>query len=55
MSRVGLSALAMAHFSRLRGLHRGHDGFAWLLMGLLAIGVAVWAVSRGERIEPAKN
>jgi hypothetical protein len=52
---AGLNALATMRFGGFRGLHGGHDGFAWLLIGLLAIGVAVWAVSRSGHSEPAKN
>jgi hypothetical protein len=52
MSMAGLNALAMVRF---HGFHGGGGGFAWLLIGLLAIGVAVWAVSRSASGEPVKN
>jgi hypothetical protein len=49
-------ALAMVRFGGFRLVRGGgHDGFAWLLVGLAAIGIAVWAVSRGARTEAAKN
>jgi hypothetical protein len=57
MLTAGMNALAMARFGVIRLAHGGgRDGFAWLVLGLAAIGVAVWAVARGERrSEPAKN
>jgi len=56
MLTAGLDALAMVRFGGLRLAHGGgHEGFAWLLIGLAAIGVAVWAVSRNSRMESAKN
>jgi hypothetical protein len=55
MKMAGLNALAMMRFGRFAGLRGGQDGFAWLLIGLLAIGIAVWAVSRSQHSEPAKN
>jgi hypothetical protein len=56
MLTAGVNALALMRFGVIRLAHGGgRDGFAWLLMGLAAIGVAVWAVARGERTEPAKN
>jgi hypothetical protein len=56
MLTAGLNALAMVRFGGFRLEHGGgRDGFAWLLMGLAAIGVAIWAVVRGNRDEPAKG
>jgi hypothetical protein len=56
MMTAGLNALALMRFGGFRLVHGGgRDGFAWLFLGLVAIGVAVWAVTRGERSEPAKN
>jgi hypothetical protein len=47
MLTTGLNALALVRFGGLRLAHSGgRDGLAWLLMGLAAIGVAVWAVAR---------
>ena len=56
MLTAGLNTLAMVRFGGFRLVRGGpHDGFAWLLIGLAAIGIAVWAVSRGNRTEPVKN
>ena len=56
MLTAGLNALAMVRFGGFRVLHGGgQGGFALLLIGLLAIGVAGWAVTRSEHSEPAKN
>jgi hypothetical protein len=56
MLTAGLNSLAMVRFGGLRLVHGGgHDGLAWLLIGLAAIGVAVWAAGRTSRTEPAKN
>lgn len=56
MLTMGLDALAFVRLGGFRLAHGGgRDGFAWLLMGLAAIGVAIWAVARGDRNEPAKN
>jgi hypothetical protein len=44
MLTTGLNALALM---RIGGLHGGsRDGFGLLLMGLVAIGVVIWALSR---------
>jgi hypothetical protein len=56
MLTAGLNALALVRFGGFRLVHGGgRDGFVWLLMGLAAIGVAIWAVTREDRNEPAKN
>ena len=56
MLTAGLDALALARFGGFRLMHGGgRDGFGWLLIGLVAIGTAIWAVSRVPRDEPAKN
>jgi hypothetical protein len=41
----GLNDLAMMRFLVVHG-GRGGDGFALLLMGAVAVGVLVWALSR---------
>jgi hypothetical protein len=52
----GTNALALVRFGGFRLMHGGGGGgFAWLLIGLAAIGVAVWAVSRPGRTEAAKD
>ncbi|MGA3032175.1 MAG: hypothetical protein ABSD70_02770 [Terracidiphilus sp.] len=60
MLTAATNALALMRFGGLRVFHGGghgggHDGFAWLLIGLVAIGVAVWAISRPTRSEPVKS
>jgi hypothetical protein len=52
---ANLNALALVRFGGFRLAHGGHDGFAWVLIGLIAIGVAVWAVSRPGPSEAAKS
>jgi hypothetical protein len=54
MLNAGLNALALA---RLGGFRIGHggDGFGWLLIGLVAIGMGIWTISRTERNESAKS
>jgi hypothetical protein len=56
MSISRLNTLALIRFGGFRFSHGGGPGgFAWLLIGLVAVGIGIWAVSRiGER-EPAKN
>jgi len=56
MGTAGLNALALMRFDVLRLIYGGgRDGFGFLLIGLLAICVAIWAAARSERNEPAKN
>jgi hypothetical protein len=56
MLTAGLNALAMLRLGGFRLMHGGgRGGFAWLLIGLLAAGVAAWAVARADRSAPAKN
>lgn len=56
MGTAAFNALAMMRFGGFRLMHGGaRDGFGFLLIGLVAIGVAAWAVARAERKEPAKN
>jgi hypothetical protein len=56
MATAGLNALATMRWSALRLMHNGaRDGLGFLLMGLVGIGVAIWAVARAERNETAKN
>ena len=55
MLTAGLNALALMRFGGFRLAHGGGNGFAWLVIGLVAIGVAVWAVSRPEKSETVKN
>lgn len=56
MITAGLNALAMARFGAFRIVHSGgRDGFGFLLIGLAAIGAAIWALARSSRNQPAKN
>lgn len=56
MLTAGLNALAMARFAAFRLiLSGGRDGFGFLLIGLTAIGAAIWAVARPSRIDVAKT
>jgi hypothetical protein len=55
MLTAGMNGLALMRFGGFRLVHGGHEGFAWLLMGLVAMGVAIWAVARSGSSEPAKN
>ncbi|MGB0083533.1 MAG: hypothetical protein WBP90_18590 [Terracidiphilus sp.] len=56
MGTAGLNALAMMRLGGFRLMHSGaRDGLGFLLIGLVAIGVAVWLVARGERNEPAES
>ena len=56
MLAADLNSLAVIRFGGFRLVHGGgNGGFAWLLLGLAAIGVAVWAASRPNRSEAAKS
>ncbi len=54
MLTTGLNALALARFGGFRFFHGGEDGLLWLF-GLVVVGVLVWALTRPERRESAKN
>lgn len=56
MGSAFLNALAMVRLGAFRLMHSGvRDGFGFLLIGLVAIGVAIWAVARAERNEATKS
>ena len=56
MGTAELNALALLRWGAFRLMHGGaRDGLGFLLIGLVAIGVALWAVARAERNEEAKN
>ena len=56
MLTAGLNALALARFGGSRLIHGGgRDGLGLLLIGLVAIGVLIWALSGPSRGEPAKR
>jgi hypothetical protein len=53
---TALNALALARFGGFRLIRGGaRDGFGLLLIGLVAIGVAIWAVLRPRQNEQAKS
>lgn len=56
MLTAGLNILAMARFGVFRLIHGGgRDGFGLLMIGLTAIGAAIWAVARSTSNGPAKG
>ena len=50
MSMAGINELAMLRFG-----HASGDGLALLLMGLVAVGVLIWALSHSDRNQSAKS
>lgn len=56
MGTAGLNALAWMRVGAFRMMHSGaRDGFGFLLIGLAAIGVVIWAVARSEGKATAKS
>jgi hypothetical protein len=56
MLTAGANALALVRFGGARVIHSGgRDGFALLLIGLVVIGVLIWALSGPGRGEPANS
>jgi hypothetical protein len=56
MGTAGLNALATMRWGAFRLMHSwARDGLGFLLIGLTAIVVALWAVARSERNHPEKN
>lgn len=56
MLTAGLNSLALVRFGGFRLAHGGGaGGFAWLLIGLAAIAIGIWAFSRTSESAPAKN
>lgn len=55
MLTAAMNALAMVRFVGFRGVRGTGDAFALLLMGMVAIGVLVWAVSHSDRNESPKS
>lgn len=56
MGTAALSGLAMIRLGAFRLTHSGaSDGLGFLMIGLAAIGVAIWAIARSERKETAKG
>ncbi len=51
MLTAGLDSLAMMRFSH----GGGPGGFAWLLIGLAAIVIGIWAFAQNREDAPAKN
>jgi hypothetical protein len=54
MSTAGLNELAMLRFLVVHGGRSG-DGFALLLMGVVAVGALVWALSHAGSNQSAKS
>jgi hypothetical protein len=50
-----LNSLALMRFGGFRLSHGGSSGFAWLLIGLAAIAVGIWAFSRTTESAQVKN
>ena len=57
MLTAGWNALALVRFGGIRLIHGGgRDGLTLLLLGLGAIGAAIWAIARpGRPNETAKS
>jgi hypothetical protein len=55
MLTAGMNDLAMFRFGGFRFGHGGGEGFALLLMGLVAVGVLVWALSHTGSNQSAKG
>lgn len=55
MFTAGMNDLAMIRFGGFRFGHSGGDGFALLLMGIVAVGVLVWALSHSDNNQSAKS
>jgi hypothetical protein len=56
MGTAGLNTLAMVRLGVSRLMHSGaRDGFGFLLIGLVAIGVAIWAADRSETEQNGEN
>lgn len=55
MFTAGMNDLAMLRFGGFRFGHSGGDGFALLLMGLVAVGVLVWALSHSSGNQSARS
>ncbi len=56
MGTAGLNALATMRWGAFRAMQSGaRGGLGFLLIGLAGIGVALWAATRTERKETAKD
>jgi hypothetical protein len=56
MMTAELNSLALLRFGGFRlGHGGGPGGFAWLLIGLAAVAIGIWAFSRTSERAPAKN
>lgn len=54
MLTAGMQALALAQFG-FRITYGGGDAFGLLLMGMVSVGVLVWALSHSGHNQSAKN
>jgi hypothetical protein len=55
MLTAGVNELAMIRLVVFHGAGRSGDGFALLLMGAVAVGALIWALSHNGRNESAKS
>jgi len=55
MFMAGMNDLAMLRFGGFRFGHSGGESFALLLMGVVAVGVLVWALSRSDSNQSARS
>ena len=55
MLTAGMNALAMMRFGGFRIGHGGGGALGLLVIGVAVSGILVWALSRPERNQPAKN
>jgi hypothetical protein len=56
MLTAGLNSLALVRFGGFRFSHGGGaGGFAFLLIGLAAVAIGFWVISRKDESAPAKN
>jgi cbb3-type cytochrome oxidase subunit 3 len=55
MFTAAINSLAMMRFGGFRAAHSAGDAFGLFLMGVVAVGVLVWALARSDRNESARN
>jgi len=55
MVSAAIGGLAMVRLSGFHGAHNPGDAFGLLVMGVVAIGVLVWALAHSDRNGSARN
>jgi hypothetical protein len=55
MLTAGMNDLAMMRFGGFRFGHGGGDGFLLLMMGVVALGVLIWALSHSDQNQSTKG